>query len=78
MHVAEAKRMTGTAIPWLADGMDDRMTNAFGKMHNGEFVIDPDGVVVRQRFWSNPTTLRSDLEELVGPVVLPQQLKICL
>ena len=75
MHVAEAKRMTGTAIPWLADGMDDRMTNAFGKMHNGEFVIDPDGVVVRQRFWSNPMTLRSDLEELVGPVDTPTRIE---
>ena len=40
----------------VADAMDDRMTKAFG------------GKVVRQRYWSNPTTLRADLAELVGPV----------
>ncbi|MGB7343428.1 MAG: hypothetical protein WBD20_04405 [Pirellulaceae bacterium] len=75
LHVAEAKRMTGTSVPWLADAMDDRMTKAFGGTYNGEFVIDSDGKVVRQRFWSNPTALRSDLSELVGPVESPTQIE---
>lgn len=67
--------MTGTEIPWLADAMDDRMTKAFGGPYNGEFVIDPDGKIVRQRFWSNPTTLRTDLVELVGPVESPTKIE---
>ena len=75
MHVAEAKRMTGTAIPWLADAMDDRMTKAFGGPYNGEFVIDPDGKIVRQRFWSNPLTLRADLVELIGSVDNPTRIE---
>lgn len=66
--------MTGTAISWLADAMDDRLTKAFGGAYNGEFVIDPKGKVVRQRFWSNPTTLRSDLAELIGPVAPPTEI----
>ncbi len=71
LHVAEAQRMTGTSIPWLCDSMDDATTKAFGEPYNGEFVLDADGVVVHQRFWSNPITLRGDLEQLVGPVEKP-------
>lgn len=74
LHVAEAKRMTGTSIPWIADAMDDRMTKAYGGPYNGEFVIAPDGKVVRQRFWSNPTELRADLTALVGPVETPTKI----
>lgn len=60
--------MTGTRVPWLCDTMDDVATKAFGETYNGEFVLDPDGKIVRQRFWSNPKTLRSDLVKFVGPV----------
>lgn len=74
LHVAQAKRMTGTSISWLADAMDDRMTKSFGGAYNGEFVIDPKGKVIRQRFWSNPVTLRSDLVDLIGPVETPTRI----
>ena len=67
--------MTGTEIPWLCDTMDDAFTKAFGSTYNGEFVLDASGKIVRQRFWSNPTTLRSDLEELVGKVKEPTQIE---
>lgn len=63
--------MTRSEIPWLADAMDDSTNLAFGKPYNGEFVVDPKGKIVRQRFWSNPITLRKDLEQLVGPVANP-------
>ncbi|MFK7736174.1 MAG: hypothetical protein AB8B50_09110 [Pirellulaceae bacterium] len=74
MHLVEAKRLTGSEIPWLCDTMDNAATIAFGETYNGEFVIDPQGVLVRQRFWSNPTTLRRDLVDLVGPVQDPTQI----
>lgn len=74
LHVAEAKRMTGTSIPWIVDAMDDRMTKAFGGTYNGEFVMDREGKVVRQRYWSSPMALRSDLAELVGPVEKPTEI----
>ncbi|MEM7476347.1 MAG: hypothetical protein AAF483_15235 [Planctomycetota bacterium] len=67
--------MTGTQIPWLCDSMDDSATKAFGGTYNGEFVLDPDGKIVRQRFWSNPRTLRADLTELVGEVESPTKIK---
>lgn len=67
-HIAEAKRLMKTEIPWICDSMDNQIKSAFGGPPNGEFVIDPDGVIVRKRFWSNPRILRQDLEKLVGPV----------
>ena len=65
-HVQRAKKMLHTTIPWLCDTMQNEFSAAFANVPNGEFVIDPEGVLVRKRFWSNADTLRMDLEELVG------------
>jgi hypothetical protein len=70
-HIAEFRSITGSEIPWICDSMDNMFANAFGGAPNGEFVIDPEGLVLRQRFWSNPVTLRRDLSEFVGAVVSP-------
>lgn len=67
--------MTGTDIPWLCDSMDDALTKAFGGTYNGEFVIDPEGKIVRQRFWSNPNTLREDLTTLVRKIANPTRVE---
>lgn len=67
-HIAIAKERFKSEIPWICDTMDNDVKMAFGGAPNGEFILDPDGKIVRKRFWSNPKTLRSDLEELVGPV----------
>lgn len=75
MHVAEAKRRMQTQIPWICDNMDNEVKRAFGGAPNGEFVIDPQGVIVRKRFWSNPRTLRADLTELVGAVESPTRVE---
>ncbi|MFQ5599210.1 MAG: hypothetical protein ACE5G2_01510 [Candidatus Krumholzibacteriia bacterium] len=68
MHVKEAERALGSRIPWLCDGMSNDVKHAFGNAPNCEFVVDPEGRVSRRRGWSNPTQLRKDLEELIGPV----------
>ena len=65
-HVAIAKKRINTKIPWLSDSMDNDVKHFFGRAPNGEFVIGPDGEIVRKRFWSDADVLRSDLEELVG------------
>ena len=65
-HVAIAKQRINTEIPWLCDSMDNDLLNFFGRIPNGELVIDPDGKIAIKRFWSDATTLREDLEELVG------------
>lgn len=71
MHVAEAKRRLGSSITWLADTMDNVYHTAMGNTPNSELVIDPNGIVVARRAWSNPEELRKDLERLVGPVNEP-------
>ena len=65
-HIAEFKENTKSQIPWICDSMDNAMKSAFETAPNGEFILDPEGKIIRKRFWSNPRTLRADLEELVG------------
>ncbi|MDG2015057.1 MAG: hypothetical protein P8J33_16245 [Pirellulaceae bacterium] len=67
-HIAEFQKITGSQVPWLCDSMEGALARAFGNAPNGEFVINPQGEVIRQRFWSNPVTLRADLAKLIGPV----------
>ena len=65
-HVAIAKSRLKTEIPWICDNMQNDTKHLFGGAPNGEYVLDPEGKIVRKRFWSDATTLRSDLEALVG------------
>jgi hypothetical protein len=67
-HARQADKQLGATIPWLVDAMDNRLKRALGDRHNSEFVIDPEGKVVRKRAWSFPGELREDLEALVGKV----------
>lgn len=71
MHVQEAERTLGATIPWICDTMTNDLKHALGNAPNSEFVFGPEGKIVRLRDWSNPETLRKDLEELVGPVDNP-------
>lgn len=71
MHVKEAQRTLGSDVPWICDTMSNDLKHALGDAPNSEFVIDPEGKVVRVRSWSDPQQLRQDLEELVGPVPNP-------
>ncbi len=71
MHVKEAQRTLGSEVVWISDTMSNDLKHALGDMPNSEFVVDPEGTIVRMRVWSRPDQLRSDLEELVGPVENP-------
>jgi len=71
MHVEAAKQKLGTTIPWLADTMENEFKHAMGNRPNSEFIIGPDGKIVRMRDWSNAETLRADLADLVGPIENP-------
>jgi len=75
MHIREAERTLGSAIPWICDTMANDLKHALGDAPNSEFIIDPDGKVVRRRSWSNPVALRRDLEELVGAVEHPTRVE---
>lgn len=73
MHVQEAERRLGSAIPWLCDTMTNDVKHALGDAPNSEFVIDAEGKVIARRAWSAPEQVRKDLEALVGPVEHPTQ-----
>ena len=73
MHIEEAKRTLGSEITWLADSMENELRHAIGNAPNSEYVLDPEGKIVRMRRWSDPQTLRQDLSELIGPIEDPTQ-----
>ena len=75
MHVKEAQRTLGSKITWLSDGMDNDAKHVLGNRPNSEFIIDPQGVIIRSRMWSNPVQLRADLAELVGAVENPTKVE---
>ena len=49
-HIAEFKANTKSEMPWLCDSMDDALKAAFKTAPNGEFILDPEGKIVRKRF----------------------------
>jgi hypothetical protein len=67
-HARQAERQLGASIPWIVDAMDNRLKRALGDRPNSEFIVNPEGIIIRKRAWSNPAQVRKDLEELVGPV----------
>jgi hypothetical protein len=75
MHVKEAERRLGSQFTWICDSMSNDMKHAMGDAPNSEFVVDPEGKVVRRRAWSDPAQMRKDLETLIGPVDTPTLVK---
>ena len=67
MQARQAAKQFGTKIPWVVDAMDNRLKHALGDRPNSQFIVDPAGIVVRKRAWSDPSAVRDDLNELVGP-----------
>ena len=68
LHAQQAKKQLDTEIPWIVDAMDNRLKHALGDRPNSQFLVDPEGIVVRKRAWSNPGLVRRDLQGSVGPV----------
>jgi hypothetical protein len=68
VQAREATRRLGNTIPFLVDAIDNPLKHALGDRNNSEFIIDPQGKIVRKRTWSDPEAVRKDLEELVGKV----------
>ena len=73
MHIEEAKRTLGSDIPWIADTMANDLKHATGNRQNSEYLLDPEGRVLRVRAWSDPDELRKELEEFVGSVEHPTE-----
>ena len=75
MHVREAEKVIGSQFRWICDGMSNELKHALGSAPNAEFIIDSEGRIVQRRVWSDPLSLRADLERLVGPVEHPTQVE---
>ncbi len=71
LHVREAEKKIGSRIPWLCDNMSNDAKHILGNVQNSEFVVDPEGVVVSRRMWSDPQALRQDLVKLAGEAEKP-------
>ncbi len=71
LHIQEARRTLGTKIDWICDTMDNDLKHALGDAPTSEFIISPEGKVVRRRAWGNAAQLRRDLEDLIGPTENP-------
>ena len=54
LHVKEAQRRLGSHFHWLCDTMANDIKHQLGNAPNSEFVIDPEGRIVRRRAWSDP------------------------
>ncbi len=67
-HARQAEKQLGATVPWIVDAMDNRLKRALGNRPNSEFLVNPEGIIVRKRAWSHPAQVRKDLVELVGPV----------
>ena len=72
-HIEEARQKLGSEIEWLCDNMDNQIQASLGGVPNSEFVIDPEGKIIRRQAWSDPTGLRRFLQERVGGVEQPTQ-----
>ncbi len=80
-QVKQARLQFDTRVPWLVDAIDNRFKHAMGDRPNSQFIVDPDGMIVRKRAWSNPQQVREDLKTLVGPserVTQPSELELKL
>jgi hypothetical protein len=63
----QAEKQLGTRIPWIVDAIDNRLKHSLGDRPNSQFLVNPEGIIVRKRAWSHPGLVRKDLVELVGP-----------
>jgi hypothetical protein len=68
LQAREAPKRLGNTIPFLVDAIDNRLKHELGDRNNSEFIVDPEGKIVRKRTWSDPEQVRKDLEVLVGKV----------
>ncbi len=68
LHVREAETRLKSQVTWICDSMENELKHALGDAPNSEFVVGPDGTILRKRVWSRPEELRRDLEQLIGPV----------
>ncbi len=59
----EVRTRLRITIPILIDTMDDQTVKAYGGFPNGAVVIDKDGKIAACQQWTNPDSLRAEIEQ---------------
>jgi Ca2+-binding EF-hand superfamily protein len=65
-QIIEAKRVLGTSLTWICDGMDNAVRHTLGFGPNTQMIIDPKGTIVHALGWSKGEVLHAELEKYVG------------
>jgi Spy/CpxP family protein refolding chaperone len=58
-----AQEKLGITIPIAVDSMDDAASTAFDAFPNGAIVIGKDGNIAARQQWTNPDTLRNEIDD---------------
>lgn len=79
LHIKEAKHVLGTTIPWLCDGPDNAVRQAFNLGPNSDMIIDPEGKLIHAVRWTDGDALRKKIVSIVGDSTThtsPEDLKL--
>lgn len=71
LQLAEARKMLGTKVPWIADTIDNQIRDGLRSASNSMFLISPEGSIVYAADHLDGPSLRDALATSVGAVESP-------
>ncbi|WP_404306076.1 hypothetical protein [Neorhodopirellula lusitana] len=71
LQLAEARRMLGTKVPWIADTIDNQIRDGLRSANNSMFVISPEGDIAFAADHLDGPALRKALVKFAGKVDRP-------
>lgn len=74
-HIAEAKRVLDTSLPWLCDGMDNQARFTLGLGPNSHLIFDPEGRLLHALGWTTAEVLRQEIVKRVGDSATHTEIK---
>ena len=66
LQIAEAQKLLGTKVPWIADTMDDSMRIALGANSQSVYLISPEGEIIYASGNIKRDGLRAALNKSIG------------
>ncbi|EMI42441.1 peroxiredoxin family protein [Rhodopirellula sp. SWK7] len=73
LQLAEARKMLGTEVPWIADTIDNSIRDGLNSANNSMFLISPEGQIVFASEHLDGPSLRQALTKYIGEVGHPTQ-----
>jgi hypothetical protein len=71
LQLAEARKLYGTKVPWIADTIDDSLRIGLGSGSQSVWLISPQGEIVAAWARIDGAGLRAELAKVAGPVAYP-------